>query len=186
MLIRKEYKFEGAHVVRNCSSDRCKRSIHGHSYVVEVLLEGDILDKGMMIYDFGLMKTTIGELIDSFDHTYVMWSKESNEFKTFMKNNSRRCIELPVSPSAECFSLVFLAMIDKIIQNTNKVNGEGNIKVNSVIVHETRTGYAQSFRSDLHLLADYSLNDIWFSDGVKEEWKFLVDDWDHVYTNSIV
>ncbi|MBP8064536.1 MAG: 6-carboxytetrahydropterin synthase QueD, partial [Acinetobacter sp.] len=31
MIIRKLFKFENAHVVRNCTSDRCKRSIHGHS-----------------------------------------------------------------------------------------------------------------------------------------------------------
>jgi len=39
MLIRKLFRFENAHIVRNCSSDRCSRSLHGHSYVVEFLLE---------------------------------------------------------------------------------------------------------------------------------------------------
>lgn len=46
MLIRKKYTFEGAHIVRNCSSDRCKKSIHGHSYIVEVLFTSDKLDNG--------------------------------------------------------------------------------------------------------------------------------------------
>ena len=44
MLIRKLYGFENAHIVRNCSSDRCRRSIHGHSYKVEVILE-PVLEK---------------------------------------------------------------------------------------------------------------------------------------------
>ncbi|HCN16273.1 MAG TPA: 6-carboxytetrahydropterin synthase QueD, partial [Moraxellaceae bacterium] len=34
MRIRKLFKFENAHIVRNCSSDRCKYSIHGHSYQI--------------------------------------------------------------------------------------------------------------------------------------------------------
>ena len=45
MIIRKLFKFEGAHIVRDCSSDRCKFSIHGHSYVVEVFLTSDKLDR---------------------------------------------------------------------------------------------------------------------------------------------
>lgn len=52
MLIRKLFKFENAHVVRNCTSDRCKRSIHGHSYKVELLLKASKLDHGQMVYDF--------------------------------------------------------------------------------------------------------------------------------------
>lgn len=62
MLIRKLFKFENAHVVRNCTSDRCKRSIHGHSYKVELLLKASKLDHGQMVYDFGLLKGVIKDL----------------------------------------------------------------------------------------------------------------------------
>lgn len=68
MLIRKLFKFENAHIVRNCTSDRCKRSIHGHSYKVELLLKASKLDHGQMVYDFGLLKGVIKDLYDSFDH----------------------------------------------------------------------------------------------------------------------
>lgn len=59
MLIRKLFKFENAHIVRNCTSDRCKRSIHGHSYKVELLLKANRLDHGQMVYDFGLLKGSL-------------------------------------------------------------------------------------------------------------------------------
>ena len=39
MIIRKTYSIEGAHCVRNCTSERCSHSIHGHSAVIEVFLE---------------------------------------------------------------------------------------------------------------------------------------------------
>lgn len=68
MLIRKLFKFENAHIVRNCTSDRCKRSIHGHSYKVELLLKASKLDHGQMVYDFGLLKGVIKDLYDAFDH----------------------------------------------------------------------------------------------------------------------
>jgi 6-pyruvoyltetrahydropterin/6-carboxytetrahydropterin synthase len=170
MIIRKKFKFEGAHIVRDCSSDRCKKSLHGHSYIVEVFLTSTKLDFGQMIYDFGLTKGTIKDIIDSFDHAYAMWTNESTEFKTFIKNNSERYIEMPVSPSAECFALTFLFIIDKIIKATEFKNGEGKVSVNSVRVHETDTGYAEAFQEDLQWF-NYSLTDILFSEAIKKEWK---------------
>lgn len=169
MIIRKLFKFEGAHIVRNCSSIRCKKSIHGHSYVVEVFFTGKGLDNGQMIMDFGLMKGTIKDLIDSFDHAYSLWNKESDEFKKFMKDNSDRWIEMPVSPSAESYSLMLLYIIDKIVKATEFNNGEQDVQVSSVRVHETATGYAESFRDDLEW-CDFTLNDIVFSEGVLSEW----------------
>ncbi len=169
MIIRKKFKFEGAHIVRDCSSDRCKKSLHGHSYVVEVFLTSDQLDFGQMIYDFGLTKGTIKDIIDSFDHAYAMWNKESDEFKTFIKNNSDRYVEMPVSPSAECFSLTILFILNKILDATKFNNGEGNVKIQSVRVHETDTGYAEAFIDDLKWFS-YDLKDIHFSQAIKNEW----------------
>ena len=76
MLIRKLFKFENAHIVRDCTTQRCSENIHGHSYKIEVLLESNYLDDGQMVYDFGLTKRYIKELIDSFDHAITLWSKD--------------------------------------------------------------------------------------------------------------
>jgi 6-pyruvoyltetrahydropterin/6-carboxytetrahydropterin synthase len=170
MIIRKQFKFEGAHIVRNCSSIRCKQSIHGHSYVVEVFFSADGLDNGQMVMDFGLMKHTIGEFIDSFDHTYTAWNRETEEFKTFMVANSSRYIEMPVSPSAEALSLMFLFVLDKIVKNTEFNNGEKGVHIKSVRVHETLTGYAESFQEDL-VYFPYDLQQIFISEEIKSEWK---------------
>ncbi len=172
MLIRKQFKFEGAHIVRECSSKRCKESIHGHSYLVEVFIKSNSLDNGMMVYDFGLLGK-VKEFIDSFDHTYVMWDKESNKFQKFMSEHSDRLIKMPVSPSAECFALVFFKFIDKILnKDTNYSNGEGDVELHSVRVHETATGYAECFREDLNII-DFKISDIKFSKGVTEDWNYL-------------
>lgn len=170
MIIRKQFKFEGAHIVRNCSSERCKKSIHGHSYVVEVFIKSSGFDNGMMIMDFGLMKGTIKDFIDGFDHAYSMWNKESNNFKEFMKINSDRWIEMPVSPSAEAYSLMLFKVIDSIIKATEFNNGEKDVELYSVRVHETTTGYAESFREDMSWY-DFELKDIKISDGIKSEFR---------------
>ncbi len=172
MLIRKLFKFENAHIVRNCSSDRCKRSIHGHSYKVEVLLQANRLDHGQMVYDFGLMKGIIKDLIDSFDHAITFWDKDDADYIAACKNFSARWIALPVSPSAEQFSRVFFFLVDAVLKHTNMQNGEGDVTLHSVIVHETDTGYAQCFREDIEnvQMGELSLAEIVFSEQVKNEW----------------
>jgi len=171
MLIRKQFKFEGAHIVRKCSSERCKKSIHGHSYIVEVFIKSDKLDNGMMVYDFGLLGK-VKEFIDSFDHTYVLWDQESNKFKAFIREYSDRVIQMPVSPSAECFSLVFFKFVDKILKDTVYSNGESGVELYSVRVHETATGYAECYREDLGMI-NFKLSDVKFSKGVTKDWKLL-------------
>ena len=168
MVIRKLFKFEGAHIVRNCTSERCRENIHGQSYIVEVFITSNKLDKGYMITDFARL-SKIKELIDSFDHSYILWDQEDDEFKEFVYKYNKRVVEIPVSPSAEGFALLFLKLSDSIISNMERVNGEGNVKVSSVRVHETATGYAEAFIEDLSL-ADFNVSDIHYSDAIIETW----------------
>lgn len=172
MLIRKLFKFESAHIVRNCSSDRCRRSIHGHSYKVEVLLEANALDHGQMVYDFGLMKGTIRDVIDAFDHAICYWDRDEADYIAWAKHYSARWISMPVSPSAEQFSRLFFVLIDAILKNTDMANGEDDVKLHSVIAHETETGYAQCFRDDAYnpRMGDIQLTDVVFSEQCKAEW----------------
>lgn len=172
MRIRKLFKFENAHVVRNCTSQRCSRSIHGHSYQVELILEAHALDDGQMVYDFGLLKSHIKELIDSFDHAITFWDKDDQDYIRACQELSARWVSLPVSPSAEQFSRVIFYWADKVLSNTLMQNNEQDVSVYSVIVHETATGYAQCFREDIDnpRMGLLSLDDFEFSEQVKAEW----------------
>jgi len=172
MLIRKLFKFENAHIVRDCSTRRCSENIHGHSYKIEVLLESNYLDHGQMVYDFGLTKLYIKELIDSFDHSITLWSGDDPEYIASMKRYSNRWIELPVSPSAEQFSRAIYLMVERVLECSRMQNGERGVRLHSIIVHETETGYAQGFREDAHseLMGKILLDDIRFSTQVSSEW----------------
>jgi 6-pyruvoyltetrahydropterin/6-carboxytetrahydropterin synthase len=172
MLIRKLFKFENAHIVRNCSSDRCRHSIHGHSYKIEVLLEAHALDHGQMVYDFGLMKGTIRDVIDAFDHAICFWDRDEPDYIAWAKQFSARWISMPVSPSAEQFSRLFFVLIDAILNNTQMANGEDTVVLHSIIAHETETGYAQCFRDDAYnpRMGLIELDQIIFSDQCKAEW----------------
>lgn len=172
MIIRKLFKFENAHIVRGCSTQRCRASLHGHSYKVEVLLESDYLDNGQMVYDFGLMKRGMKELIDSFDHAIALWDGDDEDYITDMKRHSNRWVQIPVSPSAEQFSRVIFVMLDKLLWFTNMANGEKMVRLFSIIVHETDTGYAQCFRQDAYSdrMGLIDLEKIIFSEEVRQGW----------------
>ncbi len=172
MLIRKLFKFENAHIVRGCSTKRCSQNLHGHSYKVEVILQSNFLDDGDMVYDFGLMKLHIKDVIDSFDHAITLCSGDEKSYLHDMKKHSKRWIELPVSPSAEQFSRVFFLLIERIIAQTEMRNNEKEVILHSVIVHETETGYAQCFQADAHseLMGGIEIEKIVFSPQVQREW----------------
>lgn len=172
MIIRKLFKFENAHIVRGCSTQRCRASLHGHSYKVEVLFESAYLDHGQMIYDFGLMKQGMKELIDSFDHAVAIWDGDDAAYISSMKEHSNRWVELPVSPSCEQFSRVIFLMIDQLLRSTQMMNGEQEVILHSIIVHETETGYAQCFSDDAYSerMGIIALESIRFSDEVREGW----------------
>lgn len=185
MLIRKKYKFRGMHIVRDCSSERCKKSIHSHTYTVEIKLTASALDNGQMIVDFGLLKGTIKDIIDSFNNAYSLWCRESDKFQEFIKIHNARYVVLPFSPTAEMYSVMFFTLVHEIITNTQFNNGETNVKLYSVRVHETDTGWAEAFEEDYNnfWFAKYSIADIIFSDSIKHSWKDA-QMWDKILSPS--
>ena len=64
-------------------------------------------------------------------------------------------------------------MIERILELSVMNNGEREVKLHSVIVHETDTGYAQCFKEDaINLqMGEIRLSDIKFSEAVMDEWE---------------
>ena len=173
MVIRKLFRFENAHIVRHCTSRRCSRSLHGHSYKVELFFEASSLDRGQMVYDFGLTKGMIKDFIDSFDHAITLWSGDDPAYLRDMKRWSERWVELPVNPSAEQFARTIFLLVDRVLQQTEMANGEAEVRLQAVIVHETETGYARAEREDAYdsTMGPTNLDTIHFSERVRQEWR---------------
>lgn len=178
MLITKIFKVESSHRVVNCSSERCKFSLHGHSAVIEITLDCEKPDNGGMGYDFGLMKGTIREFIDSMDHCNIFYDRDDPTYVKFIKQFNHRWISLPVSPSAEFLAAFIFKVCDEILKYTKTSNGEGKITVYSVKYHETATGSATCFRQDLNNWVNYDIRQTEFSHEICKEWSNdLVDIW---------
>lgn len=61
--------FDAAHQL-NGYSGKCA-NIHGHSWIVEVLVTGTKLDKTGMLIDFSLLKKVLKDLLENFDHKFL-------------------------------------------------------------------------------------------------------------------
>ena len=170
MVIRKEFRVESAHIVRNCTSERCSHSIHGHSAVIELFFESDQLDNAQMVMDFGLMKASIKQFIDSMDHCYLLCDKDRPEFKEFITKECDRYIVMPFNPSAEMLSLYIFKNVSNILELTNLANGEQNVKLKAVRYHETVTGYAECNEDDLKNIWKPEYDNVRYSDGVLRDW----------------
>ena len=171
MIIRKKYRFEAAHIVRNCTSVLCRENIHGHSYIVEVFIKGNQLDQGCMLLDFCKLDI-VKELINSFDHSYCLWDKEKEQVKEAMYTINARVVTMPISPSAEGFALTFYTLINKLLLNIKHDNNEGALQLHSIRVHETETGYAEAFEEDLTMV-NFAPEDVKFTSAISHSWKLL-------------
>lgn len=171
MRITKIFTVESSHIVRNCTSERCSHSVHGHSYKIECEFESETLDNAQMVIDFGLMKGSTKAWIDSMDHCHIICSKDSDEYREFFKKCNDRWIEVPFNPSAEMLSVWILAQLNEMLRRTIFANGEKGPWIKSVTVWETATGRATAECQDLsNIWRDNWFKEITYSEGVEKDW----------------
>lgn len=178
MIIRKEFKYEMGHIVRNAWSRRCSMNAHGHSYRVEFLLKGSNPDNGQMLLDFGFIKQYLGPFVDAFDHSFWIWDQpKDGHIKRFFLKNFERVIISPFSTTAEMQAKLFYTYATAVLNYLNLEskfeNGERygvypTIKCSSVIVHETTTGYAE-YTGEKEF-PNIKLIDLSFSPQIVSEW----------------
>ena len=77
--IRVSEKFSAAHNLRGYDG-KCER-LHGHTWKVEVCIQGSKLNEIGFLEDFKVVKNALNELILRFDHAYI------NEISPFDKIN---------------------------------------------------------------------------------------------------
>lgn len=137
MIIRKKFRFEAAHRLPEAYSGRC-RGLHGHSYTVEVFIEGDV-DRGGMVVDFGKVKRVIGKFIDRFDHSVVLWHQD--DLANDIHKLNSRWVKTPYPPTAEMMAAHFFWFVSQVDHRL----GLG-VSVKAVRIQETETGWAECDR----------------------------------------
>ena len=61
--------FSSAHQLAMVAK-KCE-NLHGHNWKVEVSVEGEKLDQGGVLIDFGILKAHVRELVNTLDHKFL-------------------------------------------------------------------------------------------------------------------
>lgn len=64
-----ELSFDAAHQIAG-SGGQCER-LHGHTWKVEVFVQGKELDEQGLVIDFGQLKEIANRCVSKFDHRYI-------------------------------------------------------------------------------------------------------------------
>ena len=82
MSLWKEFRFEAAHLLPNMPrGHKCAR-LHGHSFHLEVHLEGPVDPHTGMLVDYAEIKQAFGPLEEQLDHRYLNerpWAGEPDQ-----------------------------------------------------------------------------------------------------------
>ncbi len=73
--LTKEFRFEAAQTLPNVPEGHKCRQMHGHSFKVEVSIEGEVDEKVGWVYDHAVISRAMEPLLELLDHGYL------NEFE---------------------------------------------------------------------------------------------------------
>ena len=158
MQIVKTFSTETAHIVRNAFSRRCAFSIHGHNYVYEVCIEGDVQEDGMIL-DFKKLYS-IKLFIDQMDHSTILWEKETDDIKNFFTTNFERVLIMENNPTAENMAQL---LFNHVYVWLATFYADFNVKW--VRIWETKSGSAICDSYNSNLKDDF----VFISDGIENE-----------------
>ena len=79
--------FDAAHALRGYPGE-C-RELHGHTWDIEVTVEGQRLDDIGILYDFKALKADLGEVLAAYDHAYLNEVPPFDEISPTAENLAR-------------------------------------------------------------------------------------------------
>jgi 6-pyruvoyltetrahydropterin/6-carboxytetrahydropterin synthase len=71
MKIFKQFTFDAAHFLPNVPEGHKCREIHGHTYQLKIILEGESAPGLDWVMDFGDLKKIVNPVIDEVDHKFL-------------------------------------------------------------------------------------------------------------------
>lgn len=132
--IGKEYKWEMSHRLPFHEGDCI--NIHGHSYKMLVVLEGDVNDNKMLI-DFYDIDKIVNPLLSKLDHAFLVDSNDK-DIIDFLDSKSFKKYEIDGFSTAEDISLYILNYLKP------KISEHKNINFIKIRIYETVDAWAES------------------------------------------
>ncbi|MEN8694597.1 MAG: 6-carboxytetrahydropterin synthase QueD [Akkermansiaceae bacterium] len=67
----KDFRFEAAHTLPSLPEDHKCRQMHGHSFKVEIHIEGEVDETVGWVYDHKRISQAMNPLLEMMDHSYL-------------------------------------------------------------------------------------------------------------------
>ncbi|MBA2483269.1 MAG: 6-carboxytetrahydropterin synthase QueD [Nitrosomonas sp.] len=147
MLITRRLEFDAGHRISTHNS-QC-RHLHGHRYVIEISLSGNIItevgvaEQGMVM-DFSEVKRIAKKvLVDKWDHAFLVYSGDTPVVNFLQSLENHKTIVLDSQPTAENLALVAFRILDKAY-----LDKYGNqLRLEQVRIFETPNCWADALRN---------------------------------------
>ncbi len=143
--VTRKFEFDAGHRIPNHNSI-CK-NLHGHRYILEVTLQGEVISAGYeqasdfgMIIDFGDIKSVINNcLINKWDHAFLVYEKDEIILHFLNSLPNHKTVVLSCVPTAE--NLVYTAF-QEINQELSKLYRD-KISIVHAKLYETPNCWAE-------------------------------------------
>lgn len=146
MLVTRRLEFDAGHRIPDHRS-QC-RHLHGHRYVLEVTLAGQIIEKGGdpangMVMDFSEIKSLAKRnLVDKWDHAFLVYAGDARVVEFLATLPEHKTVVLDCIPTAENLAEHAFSTLDAVYSDTF-----GNqLRLERIRLYETPNCWADAVR----------------------------------------
>ncbi len=148
MLITRRLEFDAGHRIPDHRS-QC-RHLHGHRYVIEITLSGNIIDKAGdcangMVMDFSLVKDLAkANLVDEWDHAFLAYAGDRTIVDFLNSLPDHKTVILDQVPTAENLARIAFDRLNAAYRDTY-----GNhLRLERIRLYETPNCWADAVRAE--------------------------------------
>lgn len=144
MLITRRLEFDAGHRIPDHKS-QC-RHLHGHRYVIEITLGGEIIRRdgdaaNGMVMDFSDVKALANKhLVDAWDHAFLVYAGDTAVVQFLQSLPGHKTVLLDCVPTAENLAQLAFRILDAVYRDTY-----GNqLRLQQVRLYETPNCWADA------------------------------------------
>ncbi len=147
MEITTRLEFDAGHRIPNHKS-QC-RNLHGHRYVIEITLTGNIIaqedaSENGMVMDFSDVKQIAKErLVNLWDHAFLVYKNDAPVLDFLNSLPSHKTVIFPTVPTAENMAAEAFRILNSEYQDTYGTQ----LKLSRVRLYETPNNWADASHS---------------------------------------
>lgn len=139
--ICKSFEIESGHILSK-HLGKC-RFPHGHSRRVEVILAADALDANDMVCDFKVIKETLQDFLDAWDHGLCLNTADP-QFSFYQKSYGARVIPFAgCDPTSEVMAQTIFAELQRRLASFANPCTAAGVRLERVRVTETSSSWAE-------------------------------------------